>query len=87
MEITFETEETVVLREGSRVSIEFCLECGGDVLMATAHTVAFLSGTTERYIFRMLEADLLHFTENDRVLICLESAKSIVEDRGDHHAR
>ena len=76
MEITFETEETVVLREGSKVSIGYCPGCRRDVLMTTPHTAAFLSGISERFIFRMLENDLLHFTENERVLICLESVKT-----------
>ena len=75
MEITFETEETVVLREGSKVSIEYCPNCGCDVLMATPHAAAFLSGLSERHIFRMLEASRLHFTEHERVLICLESVR------------
>jgi len=80
MEITFETEETVVLREGSKVSVEYCSKCGREVLMATPHAVAFLSGVSERHIFRMLEANLLHFTENERVLICLESVKPVLEE-------
>ena len=79
MEITFETEETLVLREGSKVSVEYCPGCDRDVLMATPHAAAFLSGTTERHIFRMLEAELLHFTENERVLICLQSVKPVFE--------
>jgi hypothetical protein len=83
MEMTFETEETVVLREGSKVSIEYCPDCGRDVLMATPHAAAFLSRLSERHIFRMLEADLLHFTENERVLVCLESVKPIFEERSD----
>jgi hypothetical protein len=73
MEITFETEETVVLREGSKVSLDHCPDCGREALMATPQAAAFLSGMSEREIFRLLEADLLHFTENGRVLICLES--------------
>ena len=73
MEITFETEETVVLREGSKVAIEHCPNCGRNVLMATPHAAAFISGLSERHIFRMLEGELLHFTENERVMICLAS--------------
>jgi hypothetical protein len=79
MEITFETEETVVLRDGANVSIEYCPDCHRDVLMATPHAVAFLSGLSERHIFRMLESDLLHFSEHARVMVCLESGRSIME--------
>ena len=35
MEITFETEETVVLREDSKVCVEHCRDFAGSVLMAT----------------------------------------------------
>ena len=90
MEITFETDETVVLREGSKVSVDYCPGCDRDVLMATPHAAAFLSGTTERHIFRIDEAGLLHCTENERVLICLDSMKQVFEDtrsQGDYNAR
>ena len=81
MEITFETEETVVLREGSKVSVEYCSGCGRDVLMATPHAAAFLSDTSEREIFRLIEGSYLHFTENDRVMVCTGSLRQINEDR------
>jgi len=77
MEIIFETEETVVLREGSKVSVEDCPGCGRRALMVTPQTVAFLSGVSEREIFRWLEMDLLHFTEKGCVMICLDSLKLI----------
>ena len=73
MEITFETEETVVLREGSKVSLDHCPDCGREVLMATPQAAAFLSGMSEREIFRLIEVNALHFSENVCVLICLES--------------
>jgi hypothetical protein len=77
MEITFETEETVVLREGARVSLEFCPQCGRHVLMATPQAAAFVSHASEREIFRLIESSVLHFTENGPVLVCLESVKSL----------
>lgn len=79
-EITFETEERVVLREESEISVYYCADCGKDVLMATPQAAALLSGVSEREIFRLIEANLLHFTENGRVLICLNSARSMKED-------
>lgn len=66
-----------MLREGSRVTHGFCLGCGRDVLMATPQAVAFVSQTSEREIFRLIEQDVLHFTENGCVLVCLESVKSL----------
>lgn len=76
-EITFETEETVVLREGSKVCAVHCSNCGRSVLMGTPQAAAFLSGVSEREIFRWVELNLLHFTEFGRVMICFDSLKLI----------
>jgi hypothetical protein len=80
MEITFETEETVVLREGAKVSLDHCSRCGHDVLMATPQAAAFVSKVSEREIFRLIELDLLHFSENGYVLVCLESVRSLATE-------
>jgi hypothetical protein len=77
MEITFETEETVVLREGSKIASDYCPACGRTVVMATPQAAAFLSNSSEREIFRLIEASALHFTERSFVLVCLESLKLI----------
>ena len=77
MEITFETEETVVLREGAKVSVNYCPGCLRDVLMATPQAAGFLSGVSEREIFRLIEARLLHFIEDGSVLVCLESVRDL----------
>ncbi|HUR98833.1 MAG TPA: hypothetical protein VMZ26_12275 [Pyrinomonadaceae bacterium] len=77
MEITFETEETIVLREGSKVTIDDCPVCGRRVPMLTPQAAAFLLGVGERAIFRLLEADRLHFTDEIRVLVCLESVTNL----------
>ena len=79
-EITFKTEETVVLREGSKVCIDQCSRCGRLALMVTPRVAAFLSNVSEREIFGWLELNLLHFTEKDRVMICLDSLKLIEKE-------
>ena len=73
MEVTFETEETVVLRDGPQTSIVYCDECGQSVLMATPYAAAFVSGFTERDLFRLLENGHIHFVELSRLLVCLRS--------------
>lgn len=77
-ELKFETEETLVLREGSNVVVDHCSGCRKDVLMAVPRTAAFLASVGERHIFRLIEAGVLHFTENGRVLVCLDSLRSSV---------
>lgn len=41
--------------------------------MASPQTVADFTDFTEREIFRFVEAGKIHFIENGRVLICLNS--------------
>lgn len=79
-EITFETEDTIVLREGSRVCVEYCSGCGKEALMASPQAAGLLAGAGEREIFRLLEAGFLHFSERVRVLICLESLSLMTKD-------
>ncbi|MFN2412647.1 MAG: hypothetical protein ABR535_06285 [Pyrinomonadaceae bacterium] len=80
-EITFETEETIVLRQGSAIVVEFCSGCGERVLMASPQTIAVLSGVSEREIFRLVEANQIHFAETGCILICMKSANESLEER------
>ena len=80
MEITFETEETVVLRQGAIVSADHCTDCGRTVVMATPQAAAFVSGVGEREIFRQMESGQLHFTEDVRVLVCLTSVTKLIKE-------
>ena len=77
VEITFETEETIVLCEGPNVRAAFCLCCGEQVLMVSPQTVAAISNLTEREVFRLLEYNRIHFSETDRVLICMKSVAEL----------
>jgi hypothetical protein len=68
--ITFESEETVVLKRGSKKVIEFCPRCQTDVQMIAPDVLSLLAASSEREIFRLIEAGEIHFTETDRVLVC-----------------
>lgn len=68
--ITFELEETVVVRQGSRIIIDYCPRCQGDVDMISPNVLALLAGSGEREIFRLIEAGHIHFIEPGRVLAC-----------------
>src|SRR6185369_2246707 len=70
-EITFEMEETIVIRDARSVRKDFCPNCETIVEMATPHIVATISGGSEREIFRLIEAGVIHAIEAERVLICL----------------
>ncbi|MGH9946572.1 MAG: hypothetical protein ACRD6X_05170 [Pyrinomonadaceae bacterium] len=82
-EITFEMEETIVIRDTTAIRTGFCPNCGRSVEMATPHVVATISGGSEREIFRLIEAGMIHSIETDRILICLScvpSAKKRLND-------
>ena len=69
-EITIELEETVVLREGSKVLSGFCPFCRDNVHMFPPEVLAQMTGSSEREIFRLLEAGKIHFTEARRIYAC-----------------
>ena len=79
-QITFETEETIVLHEGSMPEKQFCPECDATVLMVAPRAAAAVSGFTEREVFRFLESGKIHFTENEPILICLSSVGDLLNE-------
>ena len=70
-EITFEIEETITLRSGETVSSAFCPLCRTTVQMASLQFAASAAQTTIREIFRLVEANMVHFIDVDGGLICL----------------
>ena len=79
-EITFEIEETIILRQAAQISSRFCLQCGALVEMASPQTIADFSNFTEREIFRLVEGGKIHFIEAERILICLNSITGLKGD-------
>lgn len=71
-EITFETEETISLRQEAKKFKMFCPPCQALVEMVTPPTAAALVGLSEREIFRLIENGRLHFVEAERVFVCRE---------------
>jgi hypothetical protein len=72
-EITFEVEETIIVRQRAKLVTAFCPQCASHVEMAAPQTIAAWSELTEREIFRLVEAGEVHFVEVERILICLKS--------------
>ena len=72
-QIEIELSETVAYsRAGERIN-GFCSSCESMADMASPHLAAILTQTTEREIYRLVEAGRIHFTETDRVTVCLKS--------------
>lgn len=72
-EITFETEETVVIRKAPQTFTVFCRECRATVEMVSPQAVAAFSQISEREIFRLIEAGKIHFVEAESVFVCRNS--------------
>ena len=69
-EITFEVEETVVLKKGGKIITEFCPRCAEIVEMVSPDVLALVTGSSEREIFRLIETATIHFVESDRLVAC-----------------
>lgn len=76
-QIVFEVEETVVLRSGEMTTAGFCPVCGETVGLATPLIASAIHGSNEREIFRLIESGVVHFIEEDRLLVCLNSLNVI----------
>ena len=72
-EITFEVEETIILRQVAEIVMGFCPQCQALVEMLTPQLAAAVSKTPIREIFRLIESGRLHFMETDEIRVCLNS--------------
>ena len=72
-EINIELKETVAYRRRDEKFEAHCPQCRKLVEMTTPLTAARLANSTEREIYRLVEAGEIHFIETDRILVCLNS--------------
>ena len=79
--VTVETHSLTILRTRGSASVVWCAACGMETQTVTVELAASLCSVTQRTIFRMLEADHLHFNETatGQLLICLESLRQLAE--------
>jgi hypothetical protein len=71
VEIIYEVEETIVLRQGEQIGSAFCPQCRLVSTMIAPRAIAVSSGAKEREIFRLIEAGEIYFVETDGVRVCL----------------
>ena len=76
--ITYEFEETVVLKQGGKLITKFCPKCGHTVDMLSPDVLSLVVGITEREIFRLIENGSIHFVELGRIVGCLSCLKRLV---------
>jgi hypothetical protein len=78
-EITFEVEETIILRQVAETLTAFCPRCQALVEMTTPQIAAALVNLSEREIFRLIENGRLHFVEAERIFVCRNSLTNAIE--------
>lgn len=73
--ITAETRSLTVVRPRGGARFGRCAACGAETEELTTAEAAAVSRTTEREIFRLVEAGRVHFeeTREGALLICAES--------------
>ena len=74
-EITVETHRVLLISRPAVSRTAWCPECGADIRVITPEEAATMIRVNARAIYRLVEADLLHFTEppGGLLLICLNS--------------
>lgn len=54
---------------------EYCPVCETFAVMVTPEALAIVSGVSERSIFRLIEANEIHFLEGPKVYVCMNSLR------------
>jgi hypothetical protein len=78
--ITFEYEETIILKQGGKLATGYCPRCDEMVDMLSPDVLSLITGESEREIFRLVETGMLHFEETDRVVVCPVCYKRSISD-------
>lgn len=76
-EVKFETEETILVRQGPAAITEYCPECRAVADMMSPRAMALFAKVSERVVFRLIENGDLHCVEHAGVFVCLNSFAGI----------
>ena len=78
--IVIEIDERIAVTNAEQQFEAYCSECKKMTQLVTPKTAAVLAGTSERDVFRLIETTAVHFIENDRILVCIESLRDLRSD-------
>ena len=75
IEITSETSEIFIVRRPRSVVTAWCAACQKNVSLLAPEAAAKAAGVSTRAVYRLIEADEIHFTETEdgQMLICQNS--------------
>jgi len=75
--IVIEIDERIAVTNSEQQFEAYCSDCKKMTEMATPKTAAMLTDISEREVFRLIEGKEIHFIENARVLVCIESLRNL----------
>src|SRR5262249_35742519 len=82
IEITVETDETLVIDGRRRLIRSWCEQCNSRVSMVTADEAAATTGVSTREIYRRIDAGGIHFVEMaGQAFICSDSLRGRIGNR------
>lgn len=78
-EILIETEQVAFYRDKSKEGYLKCDFCENESIMLPPALIAEVLEISSREIYRLIEADKIHFSENDKnqMFICLQTLAKI----------
>ena len=71
-----EIDERIAVTNSEQQFEAYCSDCKKMTQMATPKTAGVLADISEREVFRLIEGKEIHFIENARVLVCVESLRN-----------
>ena len=77
--VVIEIDERIAVTGSERFEA-YCSQCKTMTQMATPKTAGVIAEISEREIFRLIEGKEVHFIENTRVLVCIESLRDLKAD-------
>ena len=78
--IVIEIDERIAVTNSEQQFEAYCSECKKMTQMATPKTAGVIADVSEREVFRLIEGKEIHFIENARVLVCVESLRHVKGD-------
>ena len=72
-----EIDERIAVTNDEQQFEAYCSDCSKMTQIATPKTAGVLTEISEREVFRLIEGKEIHFIENDRVLVCVQSLRNL----------
>lgn len=69
-QITFEEQETLILRQSDCYLEDFCPKCQESSRLVTPEIAAALMSVSEREVFRLIEEGRIYFVDAKRIYAC-----------------